>query len=321
MLQVIKKIIVLAIVLLGAQLSAQEYKPNDSVQAATFVEQQKALMKKEIAEINQSLEEGLISIETAALEKEKIALRYAAKLYNNAKKSYKLTIGGENVIFKDKKHTPKKDRRTYSDIVIAFGLNSTLKKGQSINDSEYKAAGSRFFEMGVAWRTRVFKNHNWLRVKYGVSLQYNNLKPKDNKYFVKSGNITTLEVHEFDLKKSKLRMTNLVMPIHFEFGPSTKKEKANYFRYSTKKKLKIGLGGYAGLRIGTRQKLKYEVDGDMEKHKDKSDFNANDFVYGLSGYFSFGGVGLYAKYDLNPLFSNPNEKQNNVSLGVRFDMD
>ena len=53
----------------------------------------------------------------------------------------------------------------------------------------------------------------------------------------------------------------------------------------------------------------------------KSDFNANDFVYGLSGYVSWGGVGIYTKYDLNPLFASPNAKQHNMSLGIRFDMD
>ena len=35
--------------------------------------------------------------------------------------------------------------------------------------TEIKIGGSRFFELGWAWKTRVFKESNWLRLKYGFS--------------------------------------------------------------------------------------------------------------------------------------------------------
>ena len=115
-------------------------------------------------------------------------------------------------------------------------------------------------------------------------------------------------------------MDNLVMPIHFEIGPSSRGEANGYRKYSTEGKFKIGFGGYGGFNIGERQKLKFN-DGDDQKKKNKSSFNTNDLVYGLSGYLSFGGTALYAKYDLNPIFSSPNTELNNFSLGLRFDVD
>jgi len=36
---------------------------------------------------------------------------------------------------------------------------------------------------------------------------------------------------------------------------------------------------------------------------------------------SFGNVALYAKYDLSPLFKDQSINQNNISLGLRFDLD
>ena len=124
-----------------------------------------------------------------------------------------------------------------------------------------------------------------------------------------------------ELGKAKFRTTNLVFPFHLEFGPSKKIEKKNYFRYSTKKKLKIGLGAYAGLNLGNMQKLKYRVDGDRIKDKQKGEFEVSNFVYGLSSYVGFGSSALYVKYDLSPIFKNQTNKQNNISVGLRLDLD
>ncbi len=81
------------------------------------------------------------------------------------------------------------------------------------------------------------------------------------------------------------------------------------------------MGGYAGFNIGTRQKLKYEVEGDRVKDKIKRSYNASDLVYGLSSYIAFDDIALYVKYDLSPIFKDQAIDQNNISLGLRFDMD
>lgn len=220
-------------------------------------------------------------------------------------------------------YTPKEikyDRRTTSDFVLGFGLNNAIIEGQSINDSPYKIGGSRFAELGWAWKTRVFKNTGWLRVKYGFSFMFNGLKPTDNRILVEEEGQTSLQEFEIDLDKSKFRMDNLVIPIHFEFGPYKLRQGENYVRYSTHNRFKIGLGGYAGLNLRTVQKLKYTRDGDKIKEKQRADFNTNNFIYGLSGYVAWGDVALYVKQDMNPVFKNGPE-QRNVSVGLRFDMD
>ncbi|MDP3314398.1 hypothetical protein [Lutibacter sp.] len=237
-----------------------------------------------------------------------------------------LSIGGKKGSYvglkiKGNNEPIKYDRRTLSEMVIAVGLNNAIIDGEKLDNSPYEFGGSRFFELGWAWKTRVFNESNFMRLKYGVSLHINGLKPTDNRYFVENGNQTTLELFSSDLKKSKLSITNLVIPIHFEFGPSKKIEKDNYFRYSTSKQFKIGLGGYAGFNIGTRQKLKYTLDGDSVKDKFKKDYNTSDLVYGLSSYIAFNTTALYIKYDLSPIFKNQTIEQNNISLGVRFDME
>lgn len=213
------------------------------------------------------------------------------------------------------------DQRTTTGPVVAFGLNNAIPKGESLEDSDFKVAGSRFFEIGWTWRTRVFENSNWLRVKYGISFQFNGLKPTGDRYFVDTGDQTELQDYSPNLKKSKLRMDNLVIPLYLEFGPSKKVEHKDYFRYTTHNQFKLGIGGYTGINYSTRQKLKYVEDGETRKEKLKANFNTNNFVYGVGAYIGWGNGSLYAKYDLNTIFKNNVVVQRNVSLGLRFDFD
>lgn len=233
-----------------------------------------------------------------------------------------INVGDEALqLFSNKGKVPVYDKRTYSDFVIAFGLNNAIIDGSSLEDSPYEIGGSRFFEIGWSWRTRVFKNSNFLRLHYGFSFQNNGLKSKNNQYFVvdENGNVSQ-EEFEFDLRKSKFRMDNLVFPVYLEFGPSKRKEYANKIRFSIEDQFRIGLGGYWGFNTSARQKLKYTRNGQDVKDKLIGGYNTSNFVYGLSAYAGVGGVLLYIKYDLNPIFDDAVVEQRNISLGLRFDL-
>ena len=317
----------------------------------TVEQEEREALKTKVEAINQRLDKGEISQNEANLLKKEAAEKHALNIENRIaiidnkiellkRNGYVfedktrdergvIRIGrgdetSESFIFIGKQRDDKPyryDKRTTSDFVLAFGLNNAIIEGENFDDTPYKIGGSRFFEIGWAWKTRVFQNSNFLRIKYGYSFQINGLKPKDNMYFTQNGDETMLEEFPSELKKSKLSITNLVFPVHFEFGPSKRIDRENYFRYSTRNQFKIGIGGYAGFNIGTRQKLKYSVDGEKIKDKMKKSFNATSLVYGLSGYIAFDDTALYVKYDLSPIFNDQVVKQNNISLGVRFDMD
>lgn len=212
------------------------------------------------------------------------------------------------------------DKRRYGEPIIAFGLNNAIIEGQSLEDSPYKIGGSRFFEIGWAWRTQVFDNSNFLRFRYGLSFQFNGLKPIDNQYFVINNGQVELQEFGSELKKSKFRMDNLVFPLHFEFGPSKFKQNEESIRYSIRNKFRFGIGGYGGFNFSTRQVLKYRLDEEDVKDKLVRNYNTSSFVYGLSTYIGFDSVLLYAKYDLNPIFKDADVKQRNISLGLRFDL-
>jgi hypothetical protein len=295
---------------------------------------EKSLLKNAVAEINEKLEKGEISPDEAEKQKKKAALLAAANIeYRMAKvkrellTDYYVQEGGSFIRIGElfdsrivKKRSIRYDRRTKSNIVFAFGLNNAIQDGKSLQDSDYKIGGSRFFEFGLMWTTRVAKNHNFVRFRYGLTLQYNNLKPTGNRYFEQNDNLTTLQEFPSDLRRSKIRITNLTVPLYFEFGPSRKVDKKSYIRYYTNSKFKFGIGGYVGVNLAVKQKLRYTENGDRVDQEIRRNYNTNNFVYGVGAYVGWDDMSLYCKYDLSTIFKSPNAEQRNISLGVRLDV-
>ena len=309
----------------------------------TIKKQERDFLKNEVEAINLKLEKGEITNVEAESSKIELAKKRALNIenriaivdnqialferndyeFNNEAKQNLFGINISNKTFnvKTKKTPIKYDIKTSNDFLFAIGFNNAIIDGASFDDSPYKKGGSGFVELGWNWKTRLLKNSNFIRLKYGFSFQWNKLNLKANKYFLQNGNTASLEEFPTNLKKSKFRVTNLVIPVHFEFGPSKKLEREDRIRYINNNKFKIGLGGYAGINIGTQQKLKYSENESNVKQKIKQNYNSSDFVYGLSGYIGAGDTALYVKYDLSPIFNDQAIKQNNISVGLRFDVD
>ena len=319
-------------------------------QIETITSEEKKALRVEIEAIDKQIIEGKITKEKAdelklkiaeerasnietkvAIEEEKLNQLIQDKVdgkVKNESDSSSVRIGKRFVIkiendTVDRKPREYKERRTTSQFVFALGLNNLITEGESIEKSDFRVAGSHFYEWGLTYNTRILKNANLLHAKYGFSVMYNNLRPTDNRLFVKNGNQTELQTATIDLKESRLRNVQLVFPLHLEFDFTPKKLSKDgtktYFR--THESFRVGLGGYGGFNIKSKQITKYELDGDKVKNKQKGDFNTSNFVYGLSAYVGYKATSLYVKYDMNPLFKDNAIDQNNISLGVRFDFN
>ncbi|WP_445714932.1 hypothetical protein [Flavobacterium sp.] len=300
----------------------QELKLKIAEERAKNIETKVAIEEAKLAQLVQDKVDGKYSEKT-----KKDSIEINGKFYEV---SY--TVTDSTDIVKDlkkyfeknnKNKSLRKSKRTTSQFVFAFGLNNVITDGESLNDSDFKVWGSHFYEWGITYNSRILKNNNLLHAKYGLSLMYNNLRPTDNRYFVKNGDQTDLVTSTVKFDESRFRNVYLTAPLHLEFDFTPKKLSKDgtktYFR--THESVRLGIGGYAGVRIKSKQILKYEVDDIKVKERQKGDFNVSDFTYGLSAYLGYGQTSLYVKYDLNPMFKNNNIDQNNVSLGIRFDFN
>jgi hypothetical protein len=304
-----------------------------------ITKEEKAALKAEIESVNKELEAGTITKEQADVKKLKFAeirsknietrvgeAQEELKELVNQKVAGKIKDGKDRITVNwnwsknDSIRKTRSERRTTSQFVFAAGVNN-LVTDKAVAHSDYRYWGSHFYEWGFTSNTRLFKNDNLLHLKYGMSLMYNNLRPTDNRLFVVNGSQTNLETSPVNLKDSRFRNVYLTVPLHLEFDFTKSKDKEGKKMFRTHESVRFGIGGYAGVRVKSKQKLCYELDGNDVSVKEKGDFNANDFIYGVSTYIGFKETSIYLKYDLNPLFKDNAIKQNNISLGVRFDLN
>jgi len=336
--------LVLLLCLIVTKLSAQTTFESQAKAIAEKIEkvtkEEKEALKTEVEEVNVQLEKGTITLEQANQKKQNLAQARATIIENKiavfqqelndlvqakvdgkiAEKDSVWIDYGYGKIYKKRIYANKSNNRTTSQFIFAIGLNNVVTDG-SVENSDFKYLGSRFYEWGLTCNTRLAKNSNLLHLKYGASLMYNDLRPTRNRVFAINGNQTDIENSPINLKSSRFRNVYLVAPLHLEFDFTKKNEKDGKTYFRTHESFRFGIGGYAGLRIKSKQKIEYEIDGIDYDEKAKGNFNSSNFIYGLSAYIGHRATSLYLKYDLNPLFKDNSIKQNNVSLGFRFDFN
>lgn len=306
-----------------------------------ITKEEKQALKVEIEAINVQLEKKEITQEQADAKKQELAAIRAKNIETRVavaqeelKNLVQEKVDGKIresdstrtwvIHFDNKRHKRwdrEGERRTTSQFVFAFGLNN-LVTDNALAHSDYRYWGSHFYEWGFTANTRIFKNDNLLHAKYGLSFMYNNLRPTENRYFQENGKQTELVKSTVHLNDSRFRNVYVVVPAHLEFDFSKKEIKDDKTIFRTHKSMRVGLGGYFGANIKSKQILKFEdAEGNRVKQKTKGDFNVNDFIYGASAYIGYKEVSLYAKYDLSPLFRDNAVDQNNISFGLRFDFN
>ncbi|PQJ81645.1 hypothetical protein [Polaribacter glomeratus] len=244
-------------------------------------------------------------------------------------KVFKLTYKGDGKNEKDlnsvskKELINKKSRRTTTQFVFALGLNNVLNNNElsSLNNSEYKFWQSHFYELGWTWKTRLTEDPSQVYFKYGVSFLWNNLRLQDNRIHVKNGENTEIETYGNQLSESRLRHVQMNFPMHLEWDLSKNKTyEDGRVKDRTNNAIRLGVGGFVGFKLGTRQYLEYnDANGVDIEEVQFNNFNMNTVNYGLSAYLGYKTTSLYVKYDLNPLFKNTETR--NISLGLRLDLN
>lgn len=312
--------------------------------------QHKDSLKKKIEKINLRLINNEISADKAK-ELKKVEANYHAKQIevNVSIQEYKLQqlvqnkVDGEIASEEDEdafrisifdqelfslktdknKRKRKYGKRTTTQFVLAMGINNVLENNNfnSLNTSNYKFWQSHFYELGFTFKTRFKKEPSKTYFKYGLSFLWNNLRPRNNKYHVSTHKGLFLEEGSMQLEESRIRHVQMIFPVHLEFDFSENKVLSdNTTIDNTNDGVRLGFGGFFGFKLGTRQYLEYRNDQDVFiEVVEKGDFNMNIVTYGLSSYMAYEGIGLYVKYDLNPLFKNMSKR--NISLGIRIDLN
>ncbi len=343
----------LSLCLLASKLVAQETFESKAKAIAekitSITNEEKSNLKTEVGEVNLQLEKGTITKEQAEDRKKKLAEARAAIIENRIavaqlelkdlvqkqvdgkivendtlkQGKYSLEFPSLKVKDKSKDQNQVGEYRTTSQLVFATGFNNLVTNG-AVANSDFKYNRSSFMEWGISFNTRIFKNNNIFHFKYGLTGVYNILRASENRYFVDNNGQTTLATYPTELRQRDTYFKNVfvTVPLFLEFDFSKKQfDKNNNRIYKIEKGFRFGLGGFVGYNTNSKQFLSYEENGYRINERQKGNWNVPDWNYGLSTYVGYKQTSLYLKYDLNPMFENNVVKQNNVSLGIRFDFN
>lgn len=132
-----------------------------------------------------------------------------------------------------------------------------------------------------------------------------------NRFVTDTDGVTVFNVEQNrSFEKSKLTTSSINVPLIFKLKFREKNGKDGFI---------LSAGGFAGYRLGSHTKLKYQEEGRTIKDKERGNFNLEDFQYGANVSIGYRNVEIFGRYNLNELFKENRGPQINViSFGVRI---
>jgi len=197
----------------------------------------------------------------------------------------------------------QKRRRAYShDLTFSWGLTNYLDGDGNFPDNDnapyaLNTISSPALSLASVHKFRIVGP---LKIELSGAIDWMNFRFENDRMRVAENDATgQVEFFEdprtdIEVRRSKMKVTYLsarAVPV-LEFGGS--------------RGFRIGAGVYAGYRLSNKSKLVYREDGNKQKDKTRADINVNNFRYGVRAQLGFGGVDLFATYDLNTLFQEGN---------------
>ncbi|MFD2515748.1 outer membrane beta-barrel protein [Pontibacter locisalis] len=193
---------------------------------------------------------------------------------------------------------------------VDLGLNNFVD-AEDNQVPDLKPLGSRYVSLNLHLNSQIGGRKSPFYLVTGLEFAFNNYMFDEDVIVVDNNNVTSfVVVPDRNFEKSKLTHSSVNIPLM----PMLK-----FKRDGGKDGFKIGAGGFAGYRLGSHTKLKFEEDGRSEKDKARDNFNLSDFQYGLEGVIGYGGLDLFVKYNMNDLFKeNRGPQANVISFGLRL---
>jgi opacity protein-like surface antigen len=215
---------------------------------------------------------------------------------------------------------------THHNFQVDLGINNWLEDDEFPNDNNALYAvrpwGSWYISLNAINDTHV---GGPLHVEWGVGVSWYNFKFENEAVRLSEGPgiVEFTEVpSDIDTKKSKLTASYLnvsLVPV-LQFGENHHRGHrhgqrwGDWHSFSDRGGLRIGAGAYAGYKIASYTKT---VTDDRNREKDHDGFFLNNLRYGVRVQVGFGGVDLFANYDLNEIFvEDKGPKLNAFSFGI-----
>lgn len=148
---------------------------------------------------------------------------------------------------------------------------------------------------------------NYIAITTGLGFQFNRYMFENNTTLIPfKDSIQAVETGQ-SYSKNMIKSSYLTLPLLLQFNTSKNHGKSFHF----------AVGGQVAVKLGSRSKQVYDVDGDKKRDIYKSDYNLNPFQYGLTARVGYGKVNVFANYNLSEVFkSNKGPQLYPFQIGV-----
>ena len=196
-----------------------------------------------------------------------------------------------------------------------IGMNNYLEKGKFPNDNNENYSvrpwGSWHLAIGTNYKSQISGK---LFLEYGANVSWYNFKFENDDIRLEKNNLETRFVPEgltTDYVKSKLTTTHLNLSLipTLDFGKKHSRNRNIWDRWDNDNSdnyhrgFRIGIGGYAGYKLGSYAKYVVEEGGKKQKSKDKDGFYLNNWRYGARVQLGYRGTDIFFNYDISELFT------------------
>ena len=179
---------------------------------------------------------------------------------------------------------------------IDLGWNNYLESGKLPSDDN-KAYGLEPLWSNVV-SLRAMKNFYWSKEKprfstsVGIEVSWNNYKFENSVIITKGSESVSFDPFLAEQRKikSKLTISWLNVPVMMQY-----RARNSSFHFAA--------GGFAGYRLGSHSKTKFDENGSAKKDHVYTNFYLNSLQYGARVQVGFYGVDFFGQYNLNELFS------------------
>lgn len=239
------------------------------------------------------------------------------KLKVLSKKMENLGDSLDRVLNREEKRK-RKNRGTTSTVSFDLGFNNYLSDGKFPDESNAPYAVNPFYSWYIAVGG-LNKTHvaGPLYINWGANVSWYNFKFENTRTRITK----TDEQVSFAIDSTVENPIKSKLVVPYLNGSLVPLLKFNRRRnkYDDDKGFRIGVGAYAGYRLGSKSKYVTIEDGDRERAKERTNYYVNNWRYGARLQLGLGGIDVFANYDLNELFNEGKGPQLNAfSFGIMF---
>lgn len=189
------------------------------------------------------------------------------------------------------------------DLMVDIGLNY-WDQADSLDQKGWPSKSISFYYM----KTKFLSNKFTFRYGAGLGLEKISLGNRRTLTSLEDSVLVAdvpFDLTRTDMRKNKLALTYLDIPVELRFYPKGTEEGEGLF---------VGVGGIVGIRMAAHIKLKYGNADELIKEKMTGKYNLNSFRYGVQARVGFKGVHFFFKKYFSETFNDNLQFSNGTEI-------